>query len=132
MIAAKVDVQEEIERLKAHVAAARDLVALGEPVGRRLEFLMQEFNREANTICSKSNDTEISRAGLERHIPSVSADHGMGASRRSSLAISSPELLASGNVTQGDLSISVQHYNGIGVDVNLVQTSWPLNRILTD
>lgn len=65
MLAAKVDVQEEIERLKAHVAAGEDLLTSGEPVGRRLEFLMQEFNREANTICSKSNDTEISHAGLE-------------------------------------------------------------------
>ena len=65
MLAAKVDVQEEIERLKAHVAAGGDLLTSGEPVGRRLEFLMQEFNREANTICSKSNDREISHAGLE-------------------------------------------------------------------
>ncbi len=64
MLAAKVDVQEEIERLKAHVAAGEDLLISGEPVGRRLEFLMQEFNREANTICSKSNDKEISHAGL--------------------------------------------------------------------
>ena len=65
MIAAKVDIQEEIERLKAHVEAANDLVASKDAVGRRLDFLMQEFNREANTICSKSNDTEISHAGLE-------------------------------------------------------------------
>lgn len=65
MIAAKVDIQEEIERLKAHVEAANELVAATDAVGRRLDFLMQEFNREANTICSKSNDTEISHAGLE-------------------------------------------------------------------
>jgi uncharacterized protein (TIGR00255 family) len=64
LIAAKADVQEEIERLKVHIAAARDLLAGEEPAGRRLEFLAQEFNRESNTICSKSNDTEISQAGL--------------------------------------------------------------------
>src|SRR5690606_11181682 len=64
LIAAKADVQEEIERLKAHVAAARELLAGDAPAGRRLEFLAQEFNREANTICSKSNDAEISSAGL--------------------------------------------------------------------
>lgn len=64
LIAAKADVQEELERLKVHIAAARDLLAGKEPAGRRLEFLAQEFNREANTICSKSNDTVISQAGL--------------------------------------------------------------------
>lgn len=64
LLAAKADVQEEVERLKVHVAAARDLLAGDEPAGRRLEFLAQEFNREANTICSKSNDVEISRLGL--------------------------------------------------------------------
>lgn len=64
LIAAKADIQEEIDRLKAHIAAARDLLASNEPAGRRLEFLTQEFNREANTICSKSNDTEISQSGL--------------------------------------------------------------------
>jgi len=64
LIAAKADIQEEIDRLKAHITAARDLLASDEPTGRRLEFLTQEFNREANTICSKSNDTEISQSGL--------------------------------------------------------------------
>lgn len=64
LLAAKADIQEEVERLKAHVAAARDLIASNEPVGRKLEFLSQEFNREANTICSKANDTEISQGGL--------------------------------------------------------------------
>lgn len=64
LIAARADVQEEIERLKVHIAAARELLAGSEPAGRRFEFLAQEFNREANTICSKSNDTEISQAGL--------------------------------------------------------------------
>ncbi len=64
LLAAKADVEEEIARLKAHIAAARDLLKAEEPVGRRFEFLAQEFNREANTICSKSNDTEITQAGL--------------------------------------------------------------------
>lgn len=64
LLAAKADIQEEIERLKAHVAAARDLLQSEEPVGRRFEFLTQEFNREANTICSKSNDMDISQDGL--------------------------------------------------------------------
>lgn len=64
LMAAKADVQEEIERLKVHVAAARELLTGGGPAGRRLEFLAQEFNRETNTICSKSNDTEISQSGL--------------------------------------------------------------------
>jgi len=64
LIAAKVDVEEEVARLKAHIAAASDLLKSGEPVGRKFEFLTQEFNREANTICSKSNDTDITRSGL--------------------------------------------------------------------
>ena len=65
LLAAKADIQEELDRLSAHVAAANDLLAQDEPVGRRLEFLTQEFNREANTLCSKASDIEISRAGLE-------------------------------------------------------------------
>lgn len=65
LLAAKADIQEEIDRLQAHVTAARELIASGEPVGRKLEFLAQEFNREANTICSKASDIEISRTGLE-------------------------------------------------------------------
>ncbi len=64
LLAAKVDVEEELARLKAHIAAANQLLESDEPVGRRFEFLSQEFNREANTICSKSNDTEITQAGL--------------------------------------------------------------------
>ena len=64
LLATKADTQEEIERLKAHVASARSMLASDEPVGRRMEFLAQEFNREANTICSKSNDTAISQGGL--------------------------------------------------------------------
>jgi len=65
LLAAKADIQEELDRLRSHVTAAQDLLAQEEPVGRRLEFLAQEFNREANTICSKASDIEISRAGLE-------------------------------------------------------------------
>ena len=65
LIAARADVEEELKRLRAHVAAARDLLTAGEPVGRKLDFLAQEFNREANTLCSKSNDTDITRAGLD-------------------------------------------------------------------
>ncbi|HUU26041.1 MAG TPA: YicC/YloC family endoribonuclease [Methyloceanibacter sp.] len=65
LLAAKADIQEELDRLRAHVAAANELIASGEPAGRKLEFLAQEFNREANTICSKASDVEISRTGLE-------------------------------------------------------------------
>ena len=65
LLAAKADIQEELDRLNAHVAAARDLLAQDEPAGRRLEFLAQEFNREANTLCSKASEVEISRAGLQ-------------------------------------------------------------------
>ena len=65
LLAAKADIQEELDRLRAHVAAAKELMADGKAVGRQLEFLAQEFNREANTICSKASDIEISRAGLE-------------------------------------------------------------------
>jgi uncharacterized protein (TIGR00255 family) len=65
LLAAKADIQEELDRLCAHVAAANELVESGQPVGRKFEFLAQEFNREANTICSKASDIEISRIGLE-------------------------------------------------------------------
>ncbi len=60
----KADVREEIDRLDAHVAQARDLIKAGDAVGRRLDFLSQEFNREANTLCSKSQDLELTRTGL--------------------------------------------------------------------
>jgi uncharacterized protein (TIGR00255 family) len=65
LLAAKADIQEELDRLRAHLAAARELVASNQPVGRKFEFLAQEFNREANTLCSKAADVEISRTGLE-------------------------------------------------------------------
>lgn len=65
LIAQRADVEEELKRLKAHVGAARDLLASNTPVGRKLDFLAQEFNREANTLGAKSNDLEITRLGLE-------------------------------------------------------------------
>ncbi len=65
LIAAKVDVREEIDRLTAHVSAARELLRNGGAVGRRLDVLAQEFNREANTLCSKANDASLTRIGLE-------------------------------------------------------------------
>lgn len=65
LIAVKADVTEELDRLRAHVAAAETLMASGEPVGRRLDFLMQEFNREANTLCSKAQSTGLTRVGLD-------------------------------------------------------------------
>lgn len=64
MIAVKADVTEEIDRLTTHVSAARDLLAQGGPVGRKLDFLMQEFNREANTLCSKAQHKALTRVGL--------------------------------------------------------------------
>lgn len=65
ILAAKADVTEEIGRLKAHVAAARDHLAKGGPIGRKLDFLAQEFNREANTLCSKSASSDLTAIGLE-------------------------------------------------------------------
>ncbi|MBV9111419.1 MAG: YicC family protein [Hyphomicrobiales bacterium] len=65
LIASRADVREEIDRLRAHVAAARELLATGGAVGRRLDFLAQEFSREANTLTAKANDVALSRIGLE-------------------------------------------------------------------
>jgi uncharacterized protein (TIGR00255 family) len=65
MLATRADVEEELKRLGAHIASARELIAAQAPAGRRLDFLAQEFNREANTLCAKSNDPETTRAGLE-------------------------------------------------------------------
>ncbi|MEO3433538.1 YicC/YloC family endoribonuclease [Inquilinus sp. CAU 1745] len=61
----KADVREELDRLTAHIAQARQLLGSGEPSGRRLDFLCQEFNREANTLCSKSSDVALTRIGLD-------------------------------------------------------------------
>jgi uncharacterized protein (TIGR00255 family) len=65
LIAAKADVREELDRLAAHVAQARILIDQGGPVGRRLDFLSQELNREANTLCAKASDIELTNIGLE-------------------------------------------------------------------
>jgi uncharacterized protein (TIGR00255 family) len=65
LLAAKADVREELDRLSAHVGAARTLLKNGGSVGRKLDFLAQEFNREANTLCSKSNDVSLTSIGLE-------------------------------------------------------------------
>jgi uncharacterized protein (TIGR00255 family) len=64
VLAVKSDVIEEIDRLHAHVTAARDLLASGIPVGRKLDFLCQEFNREANTLCSKAQNAQLTEIGL--------------------------------------------------------------------
>ena len=61
----KSDVREELDRLRAHINAANMLLAEGGPVGRRFDFLCQEFNRESNTVCSKSSDIELTKIGLE-------------------------------------------------------------------
>ncbi|WP_127103775.1 YicC/YloC family endoribonuclease [Pararhodobacter zhoushanensis] len=65
LIAVKTDVTEELDRLAAHVDAAKALLASDQPVGRKLDFLMQEFNREANTLCSKAQSAELTRIGLD-------------------------------------------------------------------
>ena len=64
LLAVKADIREELDRLAAHVGQARELLTKGEPCGRRLDFLSQEFNREANTLCSKSADVALTRIGL--------------------------------------------------------------------
>ena len=64
LLATRADVEEELQRLVSHISAARELVAENGAVGRKLDFLAQEFNREANTLCSKASDIEITRAGL--------------------------------------------------------------------
>jgi uncharacterized protein (TIGR00255 family) len=65
LIATKADVREELDRLTSHVAQAEQLIGKGGAVGRRLDFLSQELNREANTLCSKSNDVALTNIGLE-------------------------------------------------------------------
>jgi uncharacterized protein (TIGR00255 family) len=65
LIASKADIREELDRLASHVAQIERLIAGGGPIGRRLDFLAQELNREANTLCSKSNDVELTNIGLE-------------------------------------------------------------------
>jgi uncharacterized protein (TIGR00255 family) len=65
MIAAKADIREELDRIASHISQVREMIGKGGPVGRRLDFLAQEFNREVNTCCSKSNDLELTNTGLE-------------------------------------------------------------------
>ena len=65
LLVTKADVREELDRLTAHVAAARKLLGEGGAVGRKFDFLCQEFNREANTLCSKSADVELTAVGLD-------------------------------------------------------------------
>ncbi|HEY0854024.1 MAG TPA: YicC/YloC family endoribonuclease [Devosia sp.] len=65
LLATKADIREEIDRLGAHIASARQLLGAGGPVGRKLDFLSQEFNREANTLCSKSNAVDLTSIGLD-------------------------------------------------------------------
>ena len=61
----KSDVREELDRLKTHISAAKDLMRTGGVIGRQLDFLCQEFNRETNTLCSKAAAAELSKIGLE-------------------------------------------------------------------
>ncbi|WP_231703940.1 YicC/YloC family endoribonuclease [Cochlodiniinecator piscidefendens] len=65
LIVVKADITEELDRLEAHVVAARDLLAKSGPVGRKFDFLMQEFNREVNTLCSKSQNKSLTTLGLD-------------------------------------------------------------------
>lgn len=65
LLATRADIREELDRLSAHCAAVRELLSHGGPVGRKLDFLAQEFNRESNTICSKSNAVAVTAAGIE-------------------------------------------------------------------
>jgi uncharacterized protein (TIGR00255 family) len=65
LLAGKADIREELDRLAAHIAQARKLMTGGGAIGRRLDFLSQELNRETNTLCAKSNDVELTNIGLE-------------------------------------------------------------------
>lgn len=65
LLATKADIREELDRLMAHVSQAHELLDGSEPAGRRLDFLTQEFNREANTLCSKASDVSLTRIGLD-------------------------------------------------------------------
>jgi uncharacterized protein (TIGR00255 family) len=65
LLASKADIREELDRLEAHVAQAKKLIVGGGPIGRKLDFLAQELNRESNTLCAKANDVELTNIGLE-------------------------------------------------------------------
>jgi uncharacterized protein (TIGR00255 family) len=64
LIATRADIREELDRIASHIAQARELIGKGGPIGRKLDFLAQEFHREVNTCCSKSNDIELTNTGL--------------------------------------------------------------------
>lgn len=68
LLVGKADIREEIDRLEVHIASARELLTAAGAVGRRLDFLCQELNREANTLCSKSADVELTQIGLEMKV----------------------------------------------------------------
>jgi uncharacterized protein (TIGR00255 family) len=65
LLASKADIREELDRLIAHVAQGKKLITSGGPIGRKLDFLSQELNRESNTLCSKANDLELTNIGLD-------------------------------------------------------------------
>jgi len=65
LLVGKADVREELDRLRVHISAVGELLDDGKTVGRRLDFLCQELNREANTLCSKSADVDLTRLGLD-------------------------------------------------------------------
>ena len=65
MLMIKVDVREELDRLRAHTSTVKNLLIDGRVIGRKLDFLCQELNREVNTLCSKANNIELSNIGLD-------------------------------------------------------------------
>ncbi len=65
LVAQRLDVSEEVDRLDAHIAEIRDVLGRDEPVGRRLDFLIQELNREANTLASKAHDARLTRCAVD-------------------------------------------------------------------
>jgi uncharacterized protein (TIGR00255 family) len=68
LLAQRLDVDEEMDRMEAHIQEVRSVLAGNEPVGRRLDFLMQELNREANTLGSKSSDVEVTRLAVDMKV----------------------------------------------------------------
>ena len=95
LLATKADIREELDRLAAHVAQAQKLIADGGPIGRRLDFLAQELNRESNTLCAKANDVELTNIGLElksrgRAVPRAGAEPGVTMARAAAKARRSP------------------------------------------
>jgi uncharacterized protein (TIGR00255 family) len=68
LIATRADIQEELDRLMSHIKSARILLASGEAIGREFDFLAQEFNREANTLCAKAVDKTLTATGLDLKI----------------------------------------------------------------